>query len=181
MVARSDVQDHGVGGVAITGSAYLVNPAKEGDVFGLPSIGVGSVYTRKGSFFGFATVTETLWDRIELGYGFNVFNLHDLPMDIQSATGIVIADDRVFMHNFNARFALLKENQFDLPWLPAFTFGVHYKFTDKLDDIDQSLGGALTQAGIPDRHFGIDEDTWSRRYHKRRQVWLFACAEFLGS
>lgn len=140
----------GYGGVAITGSAYLTNPPENGSVVGLPSVGVGGVYTPNGRAFAFATITETFFDRIELGYGFNVLNLHDLPSDVAAATGIDIGDDRVYLHNLNLRLNLLKEGAFQTSWVPAVTVGVHYKKVEKLADIDEALGGALTNAGIED-------------------------------
>jgi hypothetical protein len=140
----------GYGGVAITYSAYLTNAAKPGDIFGLPSFGAGGVLTPDGRWFAFATLTETLWDRIELGYGLNILSLHDLPEDILTATGVAIGDETVYLHNFNARLMVLKEGEFSLQWLPALTFGIHYKSNENLSKIDRRLGGALTSAGIED-------------------------------
>jgi hypothetical protein len=140
----------GYGGVAITYSAYLTNPPKTGKVFGLPSFGSGFVVTPEGRWFAFITLTETIWDRLELGYGINVLSLHDLPEDIFTATGVAVGDETVYLHNFNARLMLLKEGDFDQAWLPAVTFGAHFKYNDNLSKIDNRLGGALTRAGIED-------------------------------
>ncbi|SFM44750.1 DUF3034 family protein [Thermodesulforhabdus norvegica] len=145
----------GFGGVAITGTAYLVNPPEDDRPIGMPAVGGGFVYTPKGRTFGFSTFTVNLFNRLELGYAFNVLNLHDLPLDVAEATGIEIANDRVFLHNLNARFNLIPENGFNLSWMPALTAGIHYKKVEKLSDIDETLGGALTDAGIEDTD-GID-------------------------
>lgn len=149
---------HGVegsGGIAITYSAYLVNSATDNDLFGLPSVGGGVLGTTDGRFMGFATFTETIGDRLELGYGLNALSLNELPDLVASSTGLDIEDDTVFLHNFNARLALLKEGQFDQSWLPAVTLGAHYKYNDTVEDIDTDLAGTLTSIGIEDND-GID-------------------------
>jgi hypothetical protein len=74
----------------------------------------------------FATLTETLFDRLELGFGFNQLDLHDLPKGIMAATTVDIEDELVHMYNFNARLALFKEGEFGQSWLPALTLGYHY-------------------------------------------------------
>lgn len=140
----------GYGGIAITYSAYLTNPAEDGALFGLPSVGGGLLVSPKGRSLLFATFTETLFDRIELGFGFNQLDLHDLPADIMTATSVDIEDSLVHMYNANARLSLLKEGDFGKSWIPALTFGYHYKINDDVDDIDTRLGGALTAAGIED-------------------------------
>lgn len=145
----------GYGGVAVTYSAYLVNPAAKGHFLGQPSIGMGGLVTDEGRTLGFATITETIGGRLELGYGVNRLDLNDLPGEINKATGINIDDDALVMHNFNARLVLLKEGDLGQSWLPALTFGIHYKYNDSISDIDRDLGGALTTIGIEDNQ-GID-------------------------
>ncbi len=145
----------GSGGVFSTYTAYLVNPAREGKVFGLPSLGEAYVSLGNGRHLSALTLTETLWDRLELGYAFDYFTLGDLPEDIKKATGISIDDDAVKLHNFNARLLLLKENSFEQPWLPALTAGVHYKYNENIDDIDDDLFGTLEAIGIEDNS-GVD-------------------------
>ena len=145
----------GVGGIFATSSAYLVNPAKEGKLFGKPSLGTAFVYLGYGRWLGALTATETLGDRLELGYGWNYLDLGDLRGHINSAVGVNIGDNRVKMHNVNARLALLKEGQFDLPWLPAVTFGTHFKINEDIDGIDDDLFGALSASGIAS-DYGFD-------------------------
>lgn len=145
----------GYGGIASTYSAYLVNPSGKGHFFGKPALGVGSLITSDGRFFGFATATETIGDRIELGYGYNYLTHSDLHSDIEKATNIELSEDVVQMHNFNFRLALLKEGQFEQSWLPALTAGIHYKYNDSIDTIDSDLNGTLQNIGIEDND-GID-------------------------
>lgn len=140
----------GTGGHFATHSAYLVNPAKTGETFGLPSIGGKYVHLGNGRHLLDLTVTETLWDRVELGYGLNNFDMGDLPQDIERATGIRIGDHAVDLHHFNARVLLCKEGDFDQAWLPALTAGAHYKYNNTVKDIDDDLMGTLTGIGIED-------------------------------
>ena len=145
----------GYGGIAATYSAYLTNPAGEGQLFGKPSLGTGMVAMDSGKNLFFTTLTGTIGDRFEFGYGFDALALDDLPSDIQAATSIDISDDTVYLHNFNGRVALIKEGAFGRGWMPAVTFGVHYKYNDTVDSIDDDLGGTLTGIGIEDND-GVD-------------------------
>ncbi len=145
----------GMGGAFATPSAYLVNPAKEGEVLGLPSVGGMYVHLGNGRELLALTVTETLWNRLELGYGWDNFDMGDLPQDIERATGIRITDRSVDLHNFNARLSLVRDGEFGQAWLPAFTAGAHYKYNETVEDIDRDLMGTLTGIGIEDNE-GFD-------------------------
>lgn len=145
----------GTGGLFSTQSAYLVNPAKEGEVFGMPSVGVLHVHLGKGKDLETFTITETLWDRLELGYAFNYIDFGDLPQDIERITGIRIDDQYAGLHNINARLAVVQEGDFDRAWVPALTVGVHYKYNDTIDDADDDLMGGLRAIGIDDDD-GVD-------------------------
>jgi hypothetical protein len=137
----------GMGGVFSTYSAYLVNSGGDDEIFGLPSVGFAYVHLGHGRHLLAPTITETLFGRLELGYSLNHFDLGDLPSDIRAVTGINI-DQSVNLHNFNARLLLLKEGAFDQSWLPAITFGAHYKWNTDIDDIDRDLNGTLRTIGI---------------------------------
>jgi hypothetical protein len=147
----------GMGGVLTTYSAYLVNPGTRGpgESFGMPSIGAAYIFLGHGRHLLAASITETLFGRLELGYGYNYFDLGDLPSDILQASGPRI-DDWVGLHNFNARVALLKEGEFDQSWLPALTFGFHYKYNSQIDDISSDLKPALGPKGLG--AIGIKDD-----------------------
>jgi hypothetical protein len=140
----------GTGGHFATHSAYLVNPARPGEIFGLPSIGGKHVHLGNGRHLEDLTITQTLWDRVELGYGWNHFDMGDLPQDIERATTIRIRDHSVDLHHFNVRLSLWKDGDFDQSWLPALTVGAHYKYNDTIKDIDTDLMGTLTAIGIRD-------------------------------
>jgi len=59
------------------------------------------------------------------------------------------------MYNANARLLILKENEFDQKWLPAITAGIHYKYNDGVNRIDDQLGGGLSTTGLSN-HEGLD-------------------------
>jgi hypothetical protein len=148
-------QIEGSGGIFSTLSAYIVNPPRNGELLGRPSVGFSFVDIGNGRNLEAFTLTESPWKRVELGYGYNRFDLGDLPQAIEQATTVRIRDKEVALHNFNARLQLLKEGEFDQKWIPALTAGAHYKYNDGNQRIDHDLGGALTSVGIKD-HQGVD-------------------------
>ncbi|HNX05150.1 MAG TPA: DUF3034 family protein [Opitutales bacterium] len=138
----------GYGGGAITPIAYLVNPATDDSIFGLPSFAASYVTAGEKNLLAL-TLTETLWGRLELGYGYDEFGIGTLDDDILAATGVDIGRSNVKLQVLNARVLLIKEGSFDAP-LPAITFGVHFKKNTGIDEIDGKLGGALTSIGLDD-------------------------------
>jgi hypothetical protein len=144
----------GCGGVFATHMAYLVNGDPKGGI-GLPSAGGIYVNMGHGRHMYSLTATETLWNRLELGYAHITFDMGDLPDAIADATTVRISEDFVEMQNLNARLMLLKEGEFGRTWMPAVTLGVHYKQNTTVEDIDRELGGTLTSIGIND-NAGVD-------------------------
>jgi hypothetical protein len=143
----------GYGGGAITPMAYLVNPGPENSPFGLPAAAFSYVNLGHKNLEAF-TVTETLFRRIELGYGLDRLGLGTLPDDIEDATGVDIERDDVLLHNFNLRGLLVEENTAQLP-LPALTAGVHFKVNDGIGSIDDKLNGALENINY-EKSNGVD-------------------------
>jgi hypothetical protein len=143
----------GYGGGAITPMAYLVNPGPRDELFGKPAIAFSNVIAGEKNLQAF-TYTETLFGRLELGFGLDRFGIGTLRPDIESATGVDIGRDDVYLYNFNVRGLLIEENSFGLP-LPAVTAGVHFKINDGIADINRRLGGALSRIGYDDS-WGID-------------------------
>jgi hypothetical protein len=154
----------GSGGVFATLAAYLVNPPRNGEPVGRPSVGGAFVDLGHGRNLESFTLTETPWDRLELGYGYNRFALGDLPLALQKA-GAPIKEDHVELHNFNARLALLKEGEYGVDWLPAVTFGAHYKVNTTISDINTELGGALRGIGITNNS-GVDYTLYATKLIK---------------
>lgn len=148
-------QIEGNGGVFSTLSAYIVNPPRNGEAVGRPSLGAAYVNIGHGQNLEALSVTESPFSRLELGYGWDRMGLGDLPGAIKDATTVRISTKIVEVHNLNARFQLVKEGEFDQKWLPAITLGSHYKINDGISRIDSDLGGALSDHRI-NHHSGED-------------------------
>lgn len=144
----------GNGGVFSTLSAYLVNPPRNGEPVGRPSIGFGYINMGYGRDLMALTLTETPWKRLELGFGYDLLNLGDLPTAIKAQGGPTI-DDNLALYNANARLEILQEGEFDQKWLPALTAGIHYKYNDGINQINNQLGGGLSAIGLSD-YQGLD-------------------------
>ncbi|MEI7732847.1 MAG: DUF3034 family protein [Verrucomicrobiota bacterium] len=140
-------QIEGNGGIFSTLSAYLVNPPRNNEPIGRPSVGFAHVQIGHGTALEAFTLTESPHERVELGFGYDYLGLGDLPQAVQNATGLSI-DKSVSLYNANARFQLLKENDFDTKWLPAVTFGAHYKNNQGINTINNQLLGTLKGLGI---------------------------------
>jgi hypothetical protein len=136
-------------------SAYLVNPPRNGEPVGRPAVGFAYVDLGHGQDLEALTLTETPLSRLELGYGYENFNLGNLPLDVYKATGLNLSESDVNLYNFNARVQILKEGEFDQKWIPALTFGVHYKYNDSYDDINSQLKGTLKAIGVS-QNDGVD-------------------------
>ncbi|MBN2210473.1 MAG: DUF3034 family protein [Sedimentisphaerales bacterium] len=143
----------GNSGVLLTSTAYLVNPPAEGEPLGLPVFSVSGAFVGEKDFQSYA-VTENILGRFEIGYAAERLGLGDWPDDVFTATGIR-TDKSVALHNLNARAMAVKEGDFDCSWMPAITFGAHFKWNDGLEDIDRDLGGVCDLLGA-DRDFGTD-------------------------
>jgi hypothetical protein len=137
----------GYGGGAITPMAYLVNPGDECHIFGKPSFAMSYVNAGRKNLDAL-TVTETVDQRIEFGYGADRLGLGTLPSDIRDATGVDIDHSDVWLHTFSIRGLLIKENTciggFESP---AITAGIHFKYNSGIADINSRLGGALNGIG----------------------------------
>jgi hypothetical protein len=155
-------QIEGNGGIFATLSAYIVNPPRNGEPVGRPSIGFAYVNLGSDKNLEAFTLTESPLSRLELGYGWDHLGLGNLPVALDRALapkGYNGPDD-VQLHNFNARFQILKEGEFDQKWIPALTAGVHYKYNDGINDVRDAVkasAGAdlLGQAGLS-RQQGVD-------------------------
>jgi hypothetical protein len=143
-------QIEGNGGIFATLSAYIVNPPRNGEPIGRPSIGFAYVNLGHEVNLEAFTITESPFKRLELGYGWDRLGLGDLPQVLG------IPADEVQLHNFNARFQILKEGEFDQKWIPALTAGVHYKYNDGISEVNREVGGALANVAHIPNHDGVD-------------------------
>ena len=152
-------QIEGNGGIFSTLSAYIVNPPRNGEPVGRPAVGFAYVDLGHGQDLEALTLTEAPLSRLELGYGYENFNLGNLPLDVFQTTkgALNISDTSVELHNFNARLQILKEGEFDQKWIPALTFGMHYKYNDTYNDLDSKsqLNGTLKAIGVS-QNDGVD-------------------------
>jgi len=135
----------GYGGGAITPIAYLVNGGGKNTVFGLPAVAFSYVNAGSKDLEAF-TISETLFNRLELSYGADRFGVGGLRGALISATEKDIGTE-VWLHNFNARLAVLDEGSFSQDWLPAVTVGAHLKYNPDINRINTQLGGALGSIG----------------------------------
>jgi hypothetical protein len=145
----------GYGGGAITPIAYLVNGGGPNTAFGLPSVAVSYVNLGSKNLEAF-TISETLFNRVELSYGADRFAIGGLRGALVKATGVDVGSD-VWLHNFNARVALLDEGAFGQSWIPAITGGASYKYNADIARINNDLGNALGSIGY--RHSSGEDFT----------------------
>jgi hypothetical protein len=145
----------GYSGGAITPMAYLCNYCNcgcGGKHMTCPAVSYSYVNLSTKHLHTFA-VTQTFWNRIELGYAMNQLWLGSLYDDIRKA-GLDSVREDVILHNFNVRGKLIEENSFGLP-LPAITAGVHFKYNYGMEDINRRLGNAFDTIGY-DKNYGVD-------------------------
>jgi hypothetical protein len=156
-------QIEGNGGIFSTLSAYIVNPPRDGELVGRPSVGFAYVNLGHEQNLEALTLTESPFKRLELGYGWERLGLGDLPLALDRALAPAgyTGPSEVQLHNFNARGQILKEGEFDTKWIPAVTAGVHYKYNDGISDVNQGTsgavpGGALASLAHIHHHDGVD-------------------------
>ena len=94
-------QIEGNGGIFCTLSAYIVNPPRNGEAVGRPSVGFAYVSLGHGQDLQALTLTESPFSRLELGYGYNNLNLGNLPLDVFQTTGgtLNLTETSVELHN----------------------------------------------------------------------------------
>jgi hypothetical protein len=153
-------QIEGNGGIFATLSAYIVNPPRNGEPVGRPSVGFAYVNLGADKNLEALTLTESPLKRLELGYGWDHLGLGNLPLSLRNAGLVHYNQDEVQLHNFNARFQILKEGEFDQKWIPAVTAGAHFKYNDGINEVRSEVkkdAGAdlLGNAGLS-RHQGVD-------------------------
>lgn len=143
----------GGGGGAITPIAYLIDGDKANETFTMPSFSSTYLYLEDKDLIT-TSVTSTFLQRVELGYSFGALDLGTLPDDLRTATGVDIAESHLNMHTFSMRGQLIKENQFG-NFTPSVVLGLQYKYNDRIDEINNRLGGALGSIGY-DNNSSVD-------------------------
>ena len=87
-------QIEGNGGIFATLSAYIVNPPRNGEPVGRPSVGFSYVNLGSEENLEALTITESPFKRLELGYGWDQLGLGDLPLALQSVGLKVTTSER---------------------------------------------------------------------------------------
>ncbi|HEY3267526.1 MAG TPA: DUF3034 family protein [Armatimonadota bacterium] len=134
----------GYSGIFSTYTAYIANTPKKKGEAATPSVGATYVGLGHGRNLTALTITEAITPQFEIGYGWNRLDLGDLPDAIKAATNVTIGKSDVNLHNFNARYQVVKESKAGAPFRPAVTVGLHYKTNSDIQSIDDDLGGALS-------------------------------------
>lgn len=143
----------GVGGGAIVPVAIILNPGPGTDFYSLPTISMTYVGLEDKSLQSFA-VTETLFQKVELGFSALRMGLGNFPMAVENATTIDIGTSDLWLYSLNARGQVIEDGQF-VPFMPSVVIGTQFKFNSEVDKINNRLGGALTGIGY-DRDWGVD-------------------------
>ena len=131
----------GMGGGSITPMAYLISPHPVGSFWGKPAVALSYVNLGQKSLDSIGVI-ETINGRVEFGYAADRLGLGTLPGNIRTATaglgpngqGIDIEHSDLWLHNFNVRYQLVKENDDTLAGipLPAITVGARASATSAL-------------------------------------------------
>ena len=133
----------GVGGGLIVPHASLVNPGPPGTIVSLPT--TGYTFVKLGSKTVMqASVTETFWRRIEVGYALSTLDLGNFTAAVQRQAGVDLGFTHVVMHNFNIRGLLIEEGKYN----PALTAGVTFKYNPTIQHIDEKLHGGARALGM---------------------------------
>lgn len=148
-------QTEGNSGVFITQTAYLANPAEEGQTFGKPSVSSSFALLGQKDYESIAFTQNILGD-FEIGVAMERLGLGDWSRAVRTATGGALSpDNQVTKYNFNVRYNFIKEGSMDCAWMPAITVGTHFKWNDSLSKIDRQLAGTCDAIGA-DHSFGTE-------------------------
>lgn len=146
-------QTEGNSGVFLTMTGYLANPPKEGEIIGKPSVSTSFASLGQKDYESFAVI-ENLFGNFELGFAYERLGLGDWPGEVEKATGLH-TENHVDKYNLNLRYNLIKEGSFDAGWMPAVTFGTHFKWNDSYSKINDQLNGTCDAIGA-DRAYGTE-------------------------
>jgi len=135
----------GNSGIGVTSTAYLANPAENGQILAKPSVAAFALFGREKNVQSFA-VTENILGTYEIGYAYERLGLGDWPDDVKAAAGASV-NQHLGLHNVNFRAMVVQEGGFNSLWMPAITLGSHFKWTDGQTKLDDDLGGLLDRLG----------------------------------
>ncbi len=134
----------GYSGGLITPTAYIINQDHAG-LIGMPSFSLSYLYyTDDPMEDGYSlVVTVPFLNRFELGYGGNITNLGKFHDRAEEQMGAGLGRDDFTLHVFSLRGNVIKENDFDCPYVPAVTLGAHFKHNHGIAELDRHAFGTL--------------------------------------
>ncbi len=144
----------GVGGAGIVPGAYRVNPPKEGEIFGRPSLSHWSLWGEGSNLYTHGIAISFLkW--FEVGYVIETFDYARIRRQVYKASRGKLDPGYhyIWMHDFHFKTVLLHETTY----LPAFAITLEYKLNETIEDIDKKLKGAMDGLGYYGND-GIDFD-----------------------
>ncbi|HET6427033.1 MAG TPA: DUF3034 family protein [Phycisphaerae bacterium] len=166
----------GYGGGVFTPSAYLINPGEKCPLLSCPAASVyyvGGWFDRsRKEIMGFAVSETFLWGRLEFSYALNRLDLGTLPHATEKVLGNNINEKELHLHHWNLRGLVLPENSWGIP-VPAVTLGVHFKYNDGIEEINDRLNVPLNVLGW-DRDCGVDYTVTATKSFKFDPVPPFA-------
>jgi hypothetical protein len=139
-------------GILITSTAYMANPAEEGEFWGKPSVSATAIFGKNKDLQSYG-ITENILGKFEIGYAYERFGLGNWPSDVKKHAGAKV-DKQLGMHNLNLRAMLVEEGK-DASWMPAVTFGTHFKWNESTAKLNRDTGGLLDNLGS-DRNWGTE-------------------------
>lgn len=144
----------GVGGAGIVPGAYRVNPPKEGQIFGKPSLSHWSLWGEGSNLYTHGVAISFLkW--FEVGYVIETFDFARIRRQVARASNGKLDPGfhYIWMHDFHFKTLILNEKKY----IPAFAITLEYKLNETIEDINKNLNGALDSLGYYGND-GIDFD-----------------------
>ena len=146
-------QVEGNSGVFLTPTAYLANPAPEGKTFGKPSVSASYAVLGEKDYQSYCVI-QNIGGDFELGFAYEYLGLGDWADTVTAATTLS-PDNHTGKYNLNLRYNFIKEGAFDQEWMPAVTFGTHFKWNTNISEINDQLAGTCDALGA-DHSFGTE-------------------------
>lgn len=137
----------GTSGIFITQTAYIANAPTLRKWLAMPS--VSATYVKVGHKDVRALgLSWAIHERIEFGYAYERLDLGHWPQDVEKATGLHMRPREVDLHTLSLRTMVVKEGQWGQKWLPAITAGIHFKYNEDINEINEDLQGTCRALGL---------------------------------
>jgi len=156
----------GVGGAGIVPGAYRVNPPKEGQIFGKPSLSHWSLWGEGSNLYTHGIAISFLkW--FEIGYVIETYDYQRIRRQVCKASRgrLDPGYHYIWMHDFHLKTLLLNETKY----LPAFAITLEYKLNETIEEINKKLNGAMDSLG----YYGNDGIDFDFSISKRIPKFIF--------